>query len=131
MNPLDLLSFGTKILDKVIPDKDAREKAQAEMSRAILAGEIDLAKGQLEVNAKEAENPNVFVSGWRPYIGWTCGFAFTYAFCLLPILKWVALIYAWPIPPDLDTEQIMGLLFGMLGLGGMRSWEKAKGVARK
>lgn len=132
MNPLDIITIGAKLLDKIIPDKDAREKAQAELLKAAQDNEFQLALGQLKVNEKEAEHPSIFVAGWRPFIAWTCGFGLAYNFIVYPLLLWVVAVYGAEFkPPPLFSENLMELVMGMLGLAGYRTYEKIRGVASK
>ena len=129
----DILGLGGKILDKVVPDPQAREQAKLELLRlqqrgdlAGLQAESDLAKAQLEVDKTEAASPSLFVAGWRPFIGWVCGMGLGYQFLLRPM---ATAIFggAWV---ELDTSSLQTLLMGMLGLGGLRTFEKLNGVAR-
>jgi hypothetical protein len=132
MNPLAIVEIGARLLDKIIPDKDARAKAQFELMRAAQDADLQLALGQLKVNEAEAGNTHVFVSGWRPFIGWTCGIGLVYNFILYPILLWfIAVTGAELTPPPLFSENLMELVMGMLGLGALRTYEKWKGVAAK
>jgi hypothetical protein len=101
------------LLDKFIPDKD---KANALAHESVLA--------QLEVNKVEAAHKSLFVSGWRPAIGWICGFALMYSTILSPILS------IWFTVPPVDSSLLTSVLMGMLGLGAMRTVEKTKSVAR-
>ena len=80
--------------------------------------------GQLEINKMEASHDSIFVAGWRPFIGWVCGSALAYNFVVSPILD------IWLEVPKMDMTQLMPVLLGMLGLGGMRTFEKLKGVTR-
>jgi len=91
---------------------------------------IDLA--QIGVNTAEATNPNVFVSGWRPFIGWTCGSAFAWQFVGEPVLTYVLLVSGVTVPPMpiLDWSQMSVVLTGMLGLGAMRSYDKQQGTTK-
>ena len=75
---LSILEIGAKLLDKVIPDKDAREKAQAELIKAAQDQDFQLALAQIKVNEEEAKSDNIFKSGWRPSIGWTCSVSSCY-----------------------------------------------------
>jgi hypothetical protein len=86
----------------------------------------------MEVNKVEAAHHSIFVAGWRPFIGWTCGTALALDFLVRPLAQWVILISEnVVILPTLDTSQLMPILMGMLGLGTLRTYEKLKGVARK
>lgn len=132
-----VLDIGGKLIDRLWPDPATRDAAKLEMFKASQAGELeearqvfDLAKGQLAVNAAEAANQNVFTSGWRPFIGWTCGAAFAYKFILAPFAIFALAASGHPVAvPPLDISDMMPILLGMLGLGAMRSYEKVKGVA--
>lgn len=127
----------TKVLDKLIPDTNARQAAQDEITKALIAQDgavqqaiAEAAKAQTEVNLKEAESGSMFIAGWRPFIGWVCGVGCGYAFILQPLLGAFSAWMKWSLPPSLDTQSMLGLLMGMLGLGGMRTYEKTKGVER-
>jgi hypothetical protein len=122
-----VLNIGAKILDRVIPDKAEREKAQAELVKMQLNGELSQLAGQLEINKAEASHQSVFVAGWRPFIGWVCGVALCYQFVLRPVITWAvpSLGYTVAEMPGLD-DNLWELMFGMLGLGGLRSYEKIK-----
>ena len=123
----DAIAAGLKVLDKFVPDPEARAKAEADLRNSLQAWD----KAQTDVNAVEAANPNVFVSGWRPFIGWTCGIALAYQYVVAPIVFWLAMTFGLLIeaPPKLD-ETLWQLVFAMLGMGGLRTFEKVKGVAR-
>lgn len=131
MNPIALIEIGGRLLDKIIPDKDAREKAQAELLRAAQDQDFQKAIAQIEVNKMEAQHTSLFVAGWRPAIGWICVIGLGYNFLLYPMMTWlVAVSGAEFTPPPLLSENLMELVMGMLGLGALRSFEKWKGVAR-
>lgn len=126
---LSILEIGAKLLDKVIPDKDAREKAQAELIKAAQDQDFQLALAQIKVNEEEAKSDNIFKSGWRPSIGWTCSVSFMLHFVLFPIVDktMVSLGHqALAIPFDMTT--LMTVLGGLLGIGGLRTYEKVKGI---
>lgn len=91
-----------------------------------------LINGQLLINQEEAKHPSLFVSGWRPFIGWVCGTALAFQFLVTPILMWIclALNVVIPIPPTLDLGSLMTILGGLLGLGTLRTFEKVKKVER-
>lgn len=114
-----------KAIDRIWPDKTEQEKAQ-------LAAAVAIVQGQMEVNKEEAASSSTFVAGWRPFIGWVCGSACAWnwiglpiAKAFLPMLAGVSLTVA---PADLS--EMLPVLMGMLGLGGLRTFEKTKGVAR-
>ena len=123
----DALAAGLKIINKFVPDPQAKIEAEAALREGLLAAD----QGQMEVNKVEAAHRSIFVAGWRPFIGWTCGAAFSMHFVLLPLIQ-VASIYANFTPPVIafDMESLLTVMLGMLGLGGMRTYEKMKGVAK-
>ncbi len=122
----DALAAGLKILDKFIPDPAEKAKAAAEL-RADLFG---LDKGQMAVNAEEAKSASVFVAGWRPFVGWTCGWAFALKFIIFPFVVFGCGLFGHPVSlPPLDWAEMMPVLLGMLGLGGLRTYEKYQGIA--
>lgn len=132
-----LLDFGGKIIDRIWPDPAQRDAAKLELFKAQQAGEFkemeqafELAKAQIGVNAVEAANPSLFTSGWRPAIGWICGAALAYQYLLRPLVSWGVIAAGHPLPamPGLD-DNLWQLLMGMLGLGGLRTFEKIKGKA--
>ena len=109
------------ILDKVVPDKDLREK----LSHEIATMADKQMSAQIEVNKVEAAHRSLFVAGWRPAIGWICGLALLYSTIVSPILG------IWFTVPEVDTSLLTTVLMGMLGLGAMRTFEKTKGVSRE
>lgn len=128
----------TTIIDKLFPDATAAAEAKLKLFEmqqrgelAALDAELKMALGQVEVNKVEAANASVFISGWRPAVGWVCVFGLMYTFIGQPLLAWASSIYAVPTPPDLDLGTLITLLGGMLGLGGLRTVEKINGVANK
>lgn len=131
MNPLAIVEIGARLLDKIIPDKDARDRAQAELIRAAQDQDFQKAMGQLEVNKMEAQHSSLFVAGWRPAMGWICVVGLCYNFLLYPMLTWLVVVTSAELtPPPLLSENLMELVLGMLGLGALRSFEKWKGVSR-
>lgn len=124
-----VLDIGGKILDRVIPDANARDKAKEELAKAINDQDFQITMAQIAVNAEEAKSDNLFKSGWRPSVGWICSFAFALHFVVLPILN-IGLVgsgyKAITIPFDMDT--LFTVLGGLLGLGGLRTVEKMKGI---
>ena len=116
--------LANNVINKIWPDKSEEEKQK-------LAAAVALVQGQLEVNKAEASNPSIFVAGWRPAIGWVCGAALCYTYLLYPLLMWAAAIWFPSLKPPLlgNGDMLYELLFGMLGLGAMRTFETVKGVA--
>lgn len=127
-----LLPALTEVLDRVIPDQAAAAKAKLEMEARLLEAATAQASQQTEINKIEAGHTSIFVSGWRPYIGWVCGMAIAWAFLVAPMLSWLLPVMGVvAVVPPLQTEFLLELVFAMLGLGGLRTFEKLKGVAAK
>ena len=127
-----LLDIGGKVIDRVWPDPAQAAAAKLELFKLQQSGELAQIAGQMDVNKAEAANPNVFVSGWRPFIGWVCGLGFGVQFVFGPLAEWGSALYGHPVKfPPMDTGTMMPLLLGMLGLGGLRTAEKIQGVAAK
>ena len=133
VNPLILgpvLEIGKSLIGRLFPDKEAARQAEADFLRMTMEGDLKVVLAQLEINASEAAHPSVWVSGWRPYFGWVGGTAFAYVGILKPLLTWWATIKGWPIPPDIDTEFLWVVVSGLLGIGGLRTYEKQAGVTK-
>ena len=121
-----------KLLDKVIPDADERNRLAFEISTLAEKQAHEIAKSQIEVNKAEASNHSIFVSGWRPMVGWVCCAGLAANYLLVPVCNFILTITESPITvPPLDLSEMMPVLLGMLGLGGLRTYEKTKDVARK
>jgi hypothetical protein len=119
------------ILDKLFPDKTEAEKSAAAYQIALLQAEQQDKQMQTDVNKTEAGSANMFVAGWRPFIGWVCGSGLGFTFIVAPLATWGARLAGKEIVfPELDMGTLMTLLFGMLGLGGMRTVEKVSGVKK-
>lgn len=127
-----------KILDR-IPDAKAREAARMEMERELRRSEekmlelmVAADKAQADINAIEAANTNIFVSGWRPLVGWVCGFGFAWATVVQPIAVFLlAAFHHSMATPEIQSEVLIQALFGLLGMGALRTYEKKVGVASK
>lgn len=120
------------VIDKVIPDKEAAQKAKDALAAQTQTQDFQLALQQIMVNMEEAKSDNWFVAGWRPAVGWIGAFGLAYAAILEPLIRFVAKVgFAYHGAfPVLDTNITMQILFGILGLGAFRAYEKGKGVAR-
>ena len=134
MNPLllgPLLELGKTLLDRFGPeDKTARAQAEAEFIRMAAEGDLKQVIAQLEINAREATHPSIWVAGWRPFFGWASGAGFIYATIVQPMLAWVSAIKGWPVPPVLNIDLLWVVITGMLGIAGMRTFEKSKSVTK-
>ena len=145
MNPLllsGLFKIGESLIERFFPDPEKKAAAQLELLKmqqtgelAALAAETDLAKLQIATNVEEAKHASIFIAGWRPAVGWVCAAAFAYSYLLLPFLQF--LLYAFGTEklveqmanlPTLDLAGMLPVLFGMLGLGSLRTAEKIKGA---
>jgi len=127
-----LLDIGGKVLDRVFPDPAQQSAAKLELMKLQQSGELAQLAGQMDINKIEAASSSLFVSGWRPAIGWICGAGFGVQFVIGPLAEWGSALYGHPVKfPQMDTGTMMPLLLGMLGLGGMRTAEKIQGVAAK
>lgn len=112
-------------IQKIWPDKTEQEKQQ-------LAAAVMVVQGQLEINKTEAANPSLFVSGWRPAIGWVCGAACAWNWVGLPVMKAVLLAVGYQLAlAPADIGEMMPVLLGTLGLGGLRTIEKLNGAAAR
>ena len=120
------------LLDKFIEDKDQKAKLAHELATMAdkLAHEQQLA--QIAVNKEEAASGSIFKGGWRPFIGWVCGIAFFYHFVCQPIIVFVLTIFGVSIVnlPEFEMNTLLTVLGGMLGIGGLRSYEKSKGLTK-
>tara|TARA_R100000322_G_scaffold145086_1_gene101205 strand:+ start:2143 stop:2526 length:384 start_codon:yes stop_codon:yes gene_type:complete len=120
-----LIGPATSLLDKVIEDKDEKNRIAFELSTLAERHANELARGQLEVNKVEAAHKSLFVAGWRPSIGWCCSLGLLYHVLIAPIAG------IWVEVPEIDPSLLMTTMTGMLGLGAMRSYEKTRGVSRE
>jgi hypothetical protein len=133
MNPLllgPILEVGRTLLDRFIPDPAAKREAEMELIRMTAEGELKQTIAQLEINAREATHTSVFVAGWRPAFGWCGAAGFLYATIGQPVMAWVGAVKGWPAPPELNMDLLWVVVTGLLGLGGLRTAEKMKGVTK-
>lgn len=118
------------LLDKVIPDKDQRDKLAHEIATMSQKQGYELAKAQIAVNQVEAGHRSIFVAGWRPALGWVGVSAIAYNYVLLPLINIYLISNSMDVLSPMDLSELMPLILGMLGLGGYRTYEKKKGVAK-
>lgn len=133
MNPLLLgpvFELGGKIIDRLFPDPAQKAAAELELLKLTQSGELQTTLAQLEINAKEAAHPSLFVAGGRPFFLWIGGVGFAYAVILQPMFVWLARIKGWPEPPLPDADLLWVVVSGLLGISGFRSVEKIKGVSK-
>jgi len=122
----------SNLLDKAIPDQDLKRKLSHEIATMSEKHAQELALAQIKVNAAEAASGSLFKGGWRPCIGWICGIAFGYHFVLQPVIIFVVALIGIEIPelPKFDMNTLLTVLAGMLGIGGLRTYEKQKGLTK-
>lgn len=133
INPLllgPLFELGKGIIDRLFPDPAQKAAAELELLKMTQAGDLQVILSQLSINAKEAESPSLFVAGWRPFIGWTCGVGLVYQTILHNILEWLSAAKGWPLPPAPDTDTLIYVLGALLGIAGLRTIEKVKNVTK-
>ena len=112
-------------------DKEKRAAAEREIEAKLTDSLANIDLAQLDINKTEAAHRSLFVAGWRPFIGWSCGVALAYTYIVQPILTFGLAQSGYLVDlPAVDISQMMPVLMGMLGLGGLRSWEKVKGVSK-
>lgn len=117
-------NLATSVIGRLWPDKSEQERAQ-------MAAALTIVQGQLDANRVEAASPSSFTSGWRPAIGWVCGAALGMQYIARPLVAWVGIVTGHPLPelPGID-DNLWELMLGLLGLGGLRTFEKTRGVAK-
>ena len=122
----------TGLLDKFIEDKDQKALLAHEVATMAQRHAQELTIAQIEVNKTEAQSRNIFVAGWRPFVGWTCGIALACHFVGLPVTLFMTSMFQVETPPlpEFEMESLMTVLLGMLGLGGLRTFEKTKGLTK-
>ena len=126
-----ILPVAETVIDRLVPDKNAKSKAMREMETALVYAHAKGMRGQLEINKVEAGHRSIFVAGWRPMCGWICAAALGFHFIVAPVVQWAGTIGGWHLPiPEFDMSSLMTILLGMLGIGGMRSFEKFKGITK-
>jgi hypothetical protein len=138
-----ILGTVTSLITRIIPDKGEQARIQLELAKMAANGElkaleaeVGIAVAQAQINANEANNASVFVSGARPFILWVCGTSFAWTFVLQPMLLFIMIASGADATmlkqvPTLDMQQLLPLMFGMLGLGSLRTYEKLKGINSK
>lgn len=132
-----LFNIGQSLIKRIWPDPAEQAKQLMELQKleqdgdlARLQAHVQLLVGQMEINKAEARHKSIFVAGWRPFIGWVGGIALAYQFVLYPLLLW-AMAWWFPDvkpPPILDTGALWTIITGMLGIAGMRTFDKTRGT---
>ena len=127
-----LIPLISNVINKVIPDKNASAKAMQEIEKTLVNNMAQINIEQIKTNQVEAGSRSLWIAGWRPFIGWVCGIAMAWHFVGVPVITFIC---AWsgviiPPLPIFDMSSLMTVLMGMLGLGGMRTFEKMKGLTK-
>lgn len=127
-----LLPAVTNVIGRFLPeDKEARAKAERELEQQLATHLAKIDMAQLDINKTEAAHRSIWVSGWRPFIGWSCGVALAWTYVLTPMLTFILGQTGYLIQlPAMDMSEMMPVLMGMLGLGGLRTFEKFKKVTK-
>lgn len=120
------------LLDKVIEDKDQKAALAHEIATMSERHAQEAMLAQLEINKAEAASGSLFKGGWRPAVGWVCAIAFAYHFILKDLIVFVATVAGVDMPelPEFDMGTLLTVLGGMLGIGGLRTYEKQKGLTK-
>ena len=127
-----VLEVGGKLIDRLWPDPVQTTNAKLELVKMQQAGDLQVMVGQMSVNAEEAKSASVFTSGWRPFIGWVCGTACAWNWVGISVLNSVTTVFGYNVVLKMtDISDMLPILLGMLGLGGLRTLEKINGVAAK
>ena len=122
----------TGLLDKFIEDKDQKAKLAHDIATMSQRHAQQLALAQIKVNEAEASSGSLFKGGWRPFVGWVCGVAFCYHFIIQPLIVFIVALTGTTIPdlPSFDMGTLLTVLGGLLGIGGLRTYEKQKGLTK-
>ncbi len=125
------LDLGNTLINKIFPDPAQASQAKLELLKLQQSGELATMTAQTEINKEEAKSTSLFVSGWRPFVGWVSGSAFALHFLLLPISNFILVANNHKeVVLAFDMQTLLTVLMGLLGLGGMRTYEKVQGVTK-
>jgi hypothetical protein len=123
-----LMPLVSQVLGRLLPEDPVKKaELELELQKAFIEAETK----QIDVNMNEANHASIFVAGWRPFIGWVCGASFAYSFILKPILDYILILNGFPSLPIFSNDELTTVLMGMLGLGGLRTFDKLKGSDTK
>jgi hypothetical protein len=125
------LDLGGKLIDHFFPDAAQAAQAKLELIKLQQSGDLAIMTAQTDINKTEASSGSTFTSGWRPFVGWVCAAAFAIQFVIGPLAEWTGILIGHPAKlPQMDMSTMMPLLLGMLGLGGLRSYDKQAGTVK-
>jgi hypothetical protein len=125
------LDIGGKLIDRLWPDPTQAAQAKLELLKMQQEGDLAVMVAQTDINKIEAGSSSIFVSGWRPFVGWVCGASLVYAAIIEPLARFIAKVffaYGGEFPV-IDTTLTLQILLGLLGMAGLRSWDKKNGTA--
>tara|TARA_R110000868_G_scaffold82465_2_gene232865 strand:+ start:150 stop:542 length:393 start_codon:yes stop_codon:yes gene_type:complete len=126
-----LLPIISSVIDRIIPDKNGADKAKQEIELELIKNVTQINLAQAEINQVEASHRSLWVAGWRPCLGWVAALGFAWVFLLQPVAQWLVVLSGNTIPlPDFQTDALLELTFAMLGLAGLRTYEKQKGLSK-
>ena len=127
-----VLDLGNTLISRIFPDPSQAAAAKLKLLELQESGELARITVQTDINKVEAGNGSVFVSGWRPFVGWVCGSGFALHYLLIPIANFILVATGHKeVVLTFDMQTLLTLLFGLLGLGGYRTYEKVQGVASR
>jgi hypothetical protein len=127
-----VLDLGNTLINKIFPDPAQADQAKLELLKLQQSGQLATMAAQTDINKAEASSSSLFVAGWRPAIGWVCALALAYQYLLKPLMTWGATVAGFNLPPMVGLDDnLWQLMMGMLGMGGLRTFEKVQGVASK
>jgi len=127
-----VLDLGNTLITRIFPDPAQASQAKLELLKLQESGELAKMTAQTDINKVEASNPSLFVSGWRPAIGWVCALALFYQYLIRPLATSILPAFNITLPPLMGLDDnLWQLMMGMLGMGGLRTFEKVQGVASK
>ena len=126
------LDLGNTLISRIFPDPAQANEAKLELLKLQQSGELATMTAQTDINKEEAKSASLFVSGWRPAIGWVCALALMYQYLLRPLMTWGTTVFGYNLPLMVGLDDnLWQLMMGMLGMGGLRTFEKVQGVASK
>ena len=125
------LDLGNTLISRIFPDPAQANEAKLELLKLQQSGELATMTAQTDINKEEAKSVSILVSGWRPFVGWVCGSAFALHFLLLPLANFFMVANGQKeVVLAFDMQTLLTVLMGLLGLGGMRTYEKVQGVTK-
>jgi len=132
LDPLSsVLDFGKAVIERFIPDPKAKAEAIQKLADMQQSGDLAVMAQQSNINAIEAASTNLFIAGWRPAVGWVCAAGLAVILVIGPLIAWGSALAGRPIAqPAMPVELTMTLVTSMLGMAGMRTYEKLKGAEK-